>query len=149
MATEAPKNDNQPLPNNIISLYERLGGDPAVSATVTKMYEKILNDDLLKGYFANVDMGKHIKMQKKFLTLVFQNTELNKFTKQSMQKSHKKLNLKDVHFDRIKCIIEESMLSLNVSKPLVAETVDIAEKFRNYIVIKEVPAIRRLSVFEE
>ena len=53
------------------SLYERIGGEAAVSAAVEKFYEKVLSDDRVKHFFEGVDMRKQTHHQKMFLTYAF------------------------------------------------------------------------------
>ena len=38
------------------SLYQRIGGKDAVNAAVGVFYEKVLEDESIKDYFANADM---------------------------------------------------------------------------------------------
>jgi hypothetical protein len=42
------------------SFYQRIGGEPAVSAAVTALYRVILADDRLTGYFAGVDLDRQV-----------------------------------------------------------------------------------------
>lgn len=51
------------------ALYERLGGEAAVGATVEKFYVKVLADPKLAGFFKNTDMKKQIHHQTTFLTV--------------------------------------------------------------------------------
>ena len=39
------------------SLYERIGGEKAVSAAVGVFYEKVLADDRVNHFFTNMDMA--------------------------------------------------------------------------------------------
>ena len=38
------------------SLFERLGGEPALNAAVDNFYVKVLADDLVKDFFKSTDM---------------------------------------------------------------------------------------------
>ena len=40
------------------TLFERLGGEPAVWAVVDKFYEFMLADDITSPFFKNIDMKK-------------------------------------------------------------------------------------------
>ena len=40
------------------SLFQRLGGDAAVSAAVEVFYDKVLADDHLNGFFVGMDMAR-------------------------------------------------------------------------------------------
>ena len=53
------------------TLYERLGGEPAVNAAVDIFYRKVLNDYRINRFFDNVDMEKQAAKQKAFLTMAF------------------------------------------------------------------------------
>ena len=53
------------------TLYEQLGGQPAVDAAVDLFYRKVLTDDRISRFFVDVDMDKQIAKQKAFLTMVF------------------------------------------------------------------------------
>ena len=53
------------------SLFERIGGEPAIDAAVDIFYKKVLADDRIKGFFSGIDMEKQIQKQKSFLTFAF------------------------------------------------------------------------------
>lgn len=50
------------------SLYEALGGAPAVAALVQVFYEKVLADPLLAPFFLRAPMERLLKMQIEFFT---------------------------------------------------------------------------------
>ena len=50
------------------TLYEKLGRKDAVDIAVEKFYEHVLNDELIKHFFDDVDMKKQRGHQKNFLT---------------------------------------------------------------------------------
>jgi hemoglobin len=50
------------------TLFEKLGGAAGVDLAVDKFYERVLQDDRIKHFFANVDMTKQRQHQKDFLT---------------------------------------------------------------------------------
>jgi hypothetical protein len=51
------------------SLFERLGGETAMSAVVENMNEKIFTDPELTDFFRKTDLDKQNKIQKEFLTM--------------------------------------------------------------------------------
>jgi hypothetical protein len=57
------------------TLFEKLGGAAAVDLTVDKFYERVLQDDRFKHFFANMDMDKQRQHQKDFLTYPFGGTD--------------------------------------------------------------------------
>ena len=53
------------------SLFEKIGGEPAVDAAVDLFYRKVLNDARVSRFFDDVDMDGQSPKQKAFLTRVF------------------------------------------------------------------------------
>lgn len=52
-----------------ISLYDRLGGAPAIQAATELFYRKVSADPLLSYYFDEVDMDRQVAKQTAFLTM--------------------------------------------------------------------------------
>ena len=53
------------------SLFEQIGGAPAVEAAVDIFYKKVLADTRVNHFFETVDMDKQRFKQKAFLTFAF------------------------------------------------------------------------------
>ena len=112
------------------TLYEQLGGEPAIDATVNAFYKLVLKDPLLAPFFEHTDMKKQHRMQKQFLNHVFGGKPYNG---QNMRKAHAKLNLKDEHFDRVAELLAQAMLSLGVKQDLVDQVIAVAATTKNDI----------------
>ena len=114
------------------SLYERLGGEPAIDAAVDIFYTKVLADDRIKHFFANTDMAKMRDHQKKFLTFAFGGP--SRYTGRSMGPAHAKLvkemGLNDTHFDAVMENLGATLTELNVPADLIGEAAGIAESVR-------------------
>ena len=110
------------------TLYEQLGGEPAIDATVDAFYKLVLVDPLLAPFFVNTDMKKQHRMQKQFLNHVFGGKPYNG---QNMRKAHAKLHLKEEHFNRVAQLLEQAMLSLGVKKDLVDQVIAVAATTKN------------------
>src|SRR5436190_843856 len=50
------------------SLYQKLGGKAAIDAAVEAFYVKVLADDRVNGFFADINMTRQRKKQKEFLS---------------------------------------------------------------------------------
>jgi hemoglobin len=114
------------------SLYERIGGEPAVNAAVDIFYRKVLNDHRINRFFDNVDMEKQVAKQKAFLTMAFGGP--NNYTGEDMRKGHAhlvKMGLNDSHFDAVVENLGATLEELNVPQELINEVVDICETTRN------------------
>jgi hemoglobin len=114
------------------SLYERIGGEPAVNAAVDIFYRKVLNDDRINRFFDNVDMEKQAAKQKAFLTMAFGGP--HNYTGEDMRKGHAhlvKMGLDDSHFDAVVEDLGATLEELNVPEELINEVVAICETTRN------------------
>jgi hemoglobin len=58
------------------SIYEQIGGAPAVAAAVDDLYGRILGDDRLSGYFADTDMPRQKRHLRAFMAAALGGTQL-------------------------------------------------------------------------
>lgn len=110
------------------TLFEKLGGAGAVAVAVDRFYERVLQDDRIKHFFANTDMVKQRNHQKAFLTYAFGGAD--KYDGHHMRQAHKDLvsnqGLNSDHFD---AVIEDLMITLKemgVNDDLLAEVAAVA-----------------------
>jgi hemoglobin len=110
------------------TLFDKLGGAAAVDLAVDKFYERVLNDDRIKHFFANVDMVKQRAHQKAFLTYAFGGTD--KYDGRYMREAHRELvatqGLSSEHFDAVAEDLMATLQELGVSAELQAEVAAIA-----------------------
>ena len=114
------------------SLYERIGGQPAVDAAVELFYRKVLSDDRINQFFDGVDMEEQINKQKGFLTMVFGGP--NNYTGKDMREGHKHLvkrGLNDSHVDAVIELLGETLTELGVSDADIQEVAGIANSVRD------------------
>lgn len=57
--------------SNKSTLFERIGGEDAVNATVERFYVNLLSNELTKPFFVTTDIDKLRNHQKRFLTYAF------------------------------------------------------------------------------
>lgn len=110
------------------TLYEKLGGQEAVQLAVEKFYERVMQDERVKHFFAGVDMKTQKAHQRAFLTYAFGGAD--RYSGQDMRSSHKRLveemGLSDEHFDAIAEDLMETLKELGVSEELQQEVAAIA-----------------------
>ena len=114
------------------SLYEQLGGQPAVDAAVDIFYRKVLNDDRISDFFEGVDMDTQIGKQKGFLTMAFGGP--HNYTGMDMRKGHAHLvarGLNDSHFDAVAGHLSATLTELGVGQELIDQVMAIAGSTRN------------------
>ncbi len=113
------------------SLYEQIGGEPAMSAAVEVFYRKVLSDDRISHFFEDVDMERQAAKQKAFLTMVCGGPSA--YSGKDMRKGHAHLvkrGLDDTHFNAVAEHLAATLLELGVAKPLVEQVLAIAESAR-------------------
>ena len=81
-----------------MTLYEKLGGKPAVERIVDDFYKLVLADDTVNSFFAHTDMKKQQRHQTAFISYALGGPQ---YTGRSMEKAHEGLNLQPEHFDAI------------------------------------------------
>ena len=114
------------------SLYEKLGGEPAVNAAVDIFYRKMLTDDRVNRFFEGVDMDRQAAKQKAFLTMVFGGPA--EYSGKDMYEGHKhliKMGLNDSHVDVVIENLGATLTELGVANDLIQEVASIANSVRD------------------
>ncbi len=120
------------------SLYQKLGGMPAVNLAVDKFYDKVLADGRIKHFFAGVDMDRMRDHQKKFLTFAFGGTTA--YDGRNMREAHVRLveqmGLDDSHFDAVVENLGAVLSELGVAPELIGEVAGVAESVRDDVLCR-------------
>jgi hemoglobin len=114
------------------SLFEQLGGFPAVDAAVDIFYRRVLKDPRVSRFFEDTDMDAQREKQKAFLSMVFGGP--NEYQGKDLRNAHTKLvaqGLDDSHFDAVAEHLQATLERLDVPEPLVAQVMAIAASTRN------------------
>jgi hemoglobin len=104
------------------TLYERLGGAPAVDQAVQIFYRKVLSDDRIQRFFDGVDMDGQIAKQKAFLTMALGGP--SNYTGKDLRTAHAPLvekGLNDSHFDAVVENLVATLKELGVGDELIGE----------------------------
>lgn len=119
------------------TIYEQLGGEPAMSAAVDIFYRKVLADDLIAPFFESVDMDRQAAKQKAFLTMVLGGPVA--YTGRDMRTAHAPLvsrGLSDAHFDAVVGHLGATLKELGVADELIAQVASTAESTRKDVLGK-------------
>ncbi len=119
------------------SLYDRIGGEAAVTAAVELFYRKVLGDHRINRFFNSTDMDTQIAKQKAFFTMAFGGP--NNYTGGDMRTVHAhmvKTGLDDSHFDAVMEHLGASLTELKVPADLIGEAAAIAESVRSDVLGK-------------
>lgn len=115
------------------TLYEKLGGEKTVKLVVEKFYERVLNDDRIKHFFAEVDMFKQKIHQLDFLTYAFEGSE--RYRGSTMRAVHKRLvqeqGLGEEHFDAFVEDLVATLKELEISPELIEEAIVVAGSLKH------------------
>lgn len=105
------------------SLYQKLGGQPAIDAAVDAFYVKVLADARVKDFFANVSMTRQRKRQKEFLSAALGGPV--PWTGKDMRKAHEDLTLTDDHFNAIAENLVATLKDLKISQDLIDQVIAV------------------------
>jgi len=107
------------------SIYDRIGGQSAVSAATELFYRKVLADPVVAGYFDDIDMDAQLAKQAAFLTMVLGGP--NNYTGRDLRAAHARLaGLDDEHFDHVATHLEATLRELGVGDAEVKEIMGVA-----------------------
>jgi hemoglobin len=126
------KIEDSAMGNQNADLFAQLGGEEAIDRTVEVFYRKVLADDRINHFFANIDMRRQAMKQKAFLTMVFGGP--NNYTGLDMRRGHAHLvkqGLSDLHFDAVVENLQAALRELGVAENLITRVTAIAESTRN------------------
>lgn len=112
-----------------MSLYERIGGAPAVDAAVDIFYRKVLSDERISHFFDTVDMEAQAAKQKAFLTMVFGGP--NQYSGKDLREGHKHMPLTEVHFDAVIENLASTLQELGVAQEDISEIAAIASSVKD------------------
>ena len=109
------------------NLYERIGGAPAVNATVDLFYRKVLADKRVSAFFEDTDMDRQRAKQAAFLTMVFGGPKT--YTGKDLRTAHAPLvkkGLNETHFMAVAQLLQSTLEELGVANSIVKEVMGIA-----------------------
>ena len=113
------------------SLYEQLGGEPAIQAAVDIFYRKMLSGERVASYFEGVDMDGQRAKQAGFLTMVTGGP--NSYTGKDMREGHKHLVEKGLNDSHVDIVIEHlgaTLKELGVGDEQIQQVADLANSVR-------------------
>lgn len=117
------------------TLYDRLGGEGALFATATLLYEKVMADPLVAHYFDGLDMDAQIRKQIAFLSWAF--GAPTKYQYRPLDEAHRELvrhgGLTDMHFDAVVAHLSAALVELQVSPPLIDEVMTLVATTRGAV----------------
>jgi truncated hemoglobin YjbI len=113
-----------------MSLFDRLGGAPAITAAAELFYRQVLADPLLAPYFDDVDTDRQVAKQAAFLTMALGGPD--RYTGRDLHTAHAHLaRLTDEYVDRVIGHLAQTLRQLGVAEDDIAAAGAIAASARD------------------
>lgn len=117
---------------NGTTLYEQIGGRPAVEAAVDRFYERVLADPSLNHLFTGVSMERLKGHQFAFLSQALGGPR--QYDGASMKDAHARLAIEQSHFDSVAVHLVETLRELGVPEEIVGQIAAAVTPLSNQIV---------------
>ena len=114
------------------SIYEQIGGAPAVHSAVELLYERVLADPELRLFFAKVDLNWLKGKQVAFFTQALGGPQI--YRGRDMKRAHAAYSIEQSHFDSVAGHLVETLKSLAVSQNLIDRIVTAVAPLSEQIV---------------
>lgn len=110
------------------TLYERIGGEEAITGLIDSFYDKVLADPELAHYFEHTPMEKQRRMQREFFSMAAGGPI--KYTGRTMSEAHRHLKISRHDFRRFTEHLIETMEEIGISEE---DVLDIITKINMYV----------------
>ncbi len=94
------------------TLYERLGGEGAITAVVDEFYDRVIADEQVAGYFDDVDMQKQRAHQAQFISSVTGGPV--EYSGAEMESVHADMGITPSDFQAIATHLEDALAEFGV-----------------------------------
>ncbi|MFI0351163.1 group 1 truncated hemoglobin [Actinomadura sp. 9N407] len=102
-----------------MSIYESIGGEPALTAVVDDLYERILSDDMLKAFFVGMNRNRLKGRQVEFFGQALGGPMA--YRGRAMKPVHLGLGIEQRHFDRVAEHLVAALAAAGVPAETIAE----------------------------
>jgi hemoglobin len=113
-------------------LFAALGGAPTVRAVVDGFYERVLADETLAGFFADLDMDRQRAHLAAFVGVAIGGPD--RYAGRGMREAHAGLPIEDAHFDAVAAHLRATLEAAAVGRPEVATILGAVAAMRPDIV---------------
>ncbi|GAA1042726.1 group 1 truncated hemoglobin GlbN [Virgisporangium ochraceum] len=102
-----------------MTIFESIGGAPAVQAAVDDFYVRVLADPELAPYFADVDLARLKAHQRAFIAAAIGGPQM--YSGRDMATSHARLGITGEHFDAVVGHLVRTLQDLGVPDETIAQ----------------------------
>ncbi|MDY7101931.1 MAG: group 1 truncated hemoglobin [Actinomycetota bacterium] len=114
------------------SIYDTIGGAPAVSATVDRFYERLLADSATAGFFEGYDVGRIKGHQRAFIAAALDGPD--RYAGRGMRDAHAGLEISDADFDAVVAHLVATLTELGVDEAVIGQIGGALAPLRSEIV---------------
>lgn len=115
------------------TIYDEIGGAPAVTLVVDRFYDRLVADPTVNQYFAGKDMAR-LKAHQRALVTVALGGMSETYTGRLMGPAHAGLNITGDAFDRILMHLEAVLVDAGVAPITIGKIMAILEPLRPEVV---------------
>lgn len=101
------------------SIFERCGGFASVSKIVMAFYDKVLDSDIIGHHFEDVEMGRLVDHQTKFIASVMGGPA--SYSDEALQRLHAHLQIDREQFEEMAGLLEETLEDFEVAREDIDE----------------------------
>jgi len=114
------------------TLYDRLGGEPAIGAVVDEFYDRVLDDERVAHHFDDVEMADQRSHQTKFLSAVTGGPM--QYEGEDMRTAHEAMGITDAEFDAVAAHLDGALREFDVADADREAVMETVEGFRDDVV---------------
>ena len=126
-----------PRVNMIDKLYETIGGNRTIWAATESFYRRVLEDEILRPFFANVDMAHLQSGQSMFVSMLLGGRMV--YTGKEISAAHADVRMQgitDVHFDAFLGHFREALDEVGVKPDEAAKVLELLEEKRSAVLAR-------------
>lgn len=108
-----------------MTLFEKYGGFATISKIVISYYDKILDSDQIGDYFVDVDMGRLVEHQTKFVASLMGGPA--SFSDETLKHVHERFGINRSDFDEAARLMRETLVEFGVSEDDIRTILEAVE----------------------
>lgn len=116
----------------ISTLYEVLGGRPAITVVVEDFYRRVLGDPDLAGFFAETDMDQQTRMQIAFISMALGGP--NEYDGRTMHDAHDGLGITEHHFGLVAGHLADALKAAGVADSVINDVLEVIGPLKDAVV---------------
>ena len=125
--------------DTVESMYDRIGGGPAVRAVVEQLYDWILSDKQLLPYFDGVEIARVKRHMAALLSEVLGGPV--PYAGPGLDEAHSRLGVTAEHYARVVDLAVAALLLFHVPRDVVAAVEGVLEQTMSQVVVAPAPGL--------